>query len=84
MRTEKFFQRILRVNGQICVDATNNQTREWFLQALHFLTNEQKEIVEEVNLITPESIHLNSFMFEPLIDITDWSLKELYRKVFTL
>lgn len=84
LRTEKFLQQILIANGQTCVDATSNQTREWFLQALQFLTNEQKEIVEEVNLITPESIHLNSFMFEPLIDISDWSLKELYRKVSAL
>lgn len=84
LRTEKFLQQILIANGQNCVDAASNQTREWFLQALPFLTNEQKEIVEEVNLITPESIHLNSFMFEPLIDISDWSLKELYRKVSAL
>ena len=84
LKTEKFLQQTLIANGQTCVDATSNQTREWFLQALPFLTDEQKDVVEEVNLITPESIHLNSFMFEPLIDISDWSLKELYRKVSAL
>lgn len=31
-----------------------------------------------VNIITPENIHLNAFMFEPLIDMSDWSLKKLY------
>ena len=78
---EKFMQGILTENGQICVDASSNQTREWYKQAEPFLTPEQKAIIEEVNLITPESIHLNSFMFEPLIDISDWALKELFTKV---
>ncbi len=79
--TEKFMQGIITANGQICVDANSNQTREWYKQAEPFLTPEQKAIVEEVNLITPESIHLNAFMFEPLIDISDWALKELFTKV---
>ena len=82
--TERFLQRVITSNGQVCVDATGNQTREWFTRATPFLTDEQKAIIEEVNLITPESIHLNSFMFEPLIDISDRSLKELYRKVSAL
>ena len=82
--TERFMQGIITANGQICVDANNNQTREWYKQAEPFLTSEQKAIIEEGNLITPESIHLNSFMFEPLIDISDWALKELFTKVTRL
>ena len=82
--TERFMQGIITANGQICVDANNNQTREWYKQAEPFLMSEQKAIIEEVNLITPESIHLNSFMFEPLIDISDWALKELFTKVTRL
>lgn len=81
---EKFLQRTIVSNGQACVDASSNQTREWFNQAGPFLTPDQKAVIEEVNLITPESIHLNSFMFEPLIDISDWALKDLYRKVSNL
>lgn len=77
-------QGIITANGQTCVDANSNQTREWYKQAEPFLTSEQKAIIEEVNLITPESIHLNSFMFEPLIDISDWALKELFTKVTRL
>lgn len=38
-------------------------------------------LIKEVNLITPENIHLNSFMFEPLIDMSVWRLKELYNDV---
>ncbi|MBP3490000.1 MAG: AAA family ATPase [Roseburia sp.] len=79
--SEKFLQRTITANGQTCIDASSNQTREWFIQAVPFLTPAQKAIIEEVNLITPESIHLNSFMFEPLIDISDWALKDLYNKI---
>ncbi|MNO91040.1 hypothetical protein D3C76_825790 [compost metagenome] len=35
-------------------------------------------ILEQVSLMTPENIHLNSFMYEPLIDISMKSLKKLY------
>lgn len=84
LRAEKFLQRVILSNGQTCMDASSNQTREWFAQAAPFLTLDQKIIIEEVNLITPESIHLNSFMFEPLIDISDWALKDLYNRVTRL
>ena len=40
-------------------------------------------LIKEVNLITPENIHLNSFMFEPLIDMSVWRLKKLYQDVKT-
>ncbi len=36
--------------------------------------------VEEVNMMTPELIHLNSFMYEPLIDMSVNHLIRLYRK----
>ena len=35
-------------------------------------------LIKEVNLITPENIHINSFMFEPLIDMSVWRLKKLF------
>lgn len=54
------------------------------LKAKDLLTSAQIEVIDKVNLITPENIHLNAFMFELLIDISDWTLKELYRKVCSL
>lgn len=44
------------------------------------LDNEIK-ILDEVNLITPENIHLNSFMFEPILDLSDFHLKDLYNRI---
>ena len=42
-------------------------------------TNDIQLLIKEVNLITPENIHLNSFMFEPLVDMSVWRLKKLYQ-----
>jgi ABC-type lipoprotein export system ATPase subunit len=41
-------------------------------------------ILEKVNIMTPENIHLNSFMFEPLLDLSDFHLKNLYEEVLSL
>jgi len=34
--------------------------------------------------MTPENIHLNSFMYEPILDMDIVELKNLYEKVKTL
>jgi hypothetical protein len=41
-------------------------------------------ILDRVNLMTAENIHINSFMYEPLMDLTDDHLKTLYNDVKTL
>lgn len=41
-------------------------------------------ILDRVNLMTAENIHVNSFMYEPLMDLTDDHLKTLYNDVKTL
>lgn len=81
---ELFLKRRLLENRQPCTDSESNQTRIWYDLAKGYLSPEERAIIEEVNLITPESIHLNSFMYEPLIDISDWTLKGLYNKVAAL
>ena len=40
--------------------------------------------LEEVSLMTAENIHLNSFMYEPLIDISILQLKNLYGTLLPL
>jgi len=42
---------------------------------------ENIELLEQVNLMTPENIHLNSFMYEPILDMSDESLKSLYNEI---
>ncbi|AMO47774.1 Hypothetical protein AKI40_1358 [Enterobacter sp. FY-07] len=41
-------------------------------------------ILEQVNLMTPENIHLNSFMYEPILDLGIAHLKTLYSTVKSL
>lgn len=40
--------------------------------------DDNKYIIERVNIMTPEAIHINSFMFEPLIDMSIYHLVALY------
>ena len=38
-------------------------------------------ILEQVNLMTPENIHINSFMYEPILDMSNEHLKSLYKDI---
>lgn len=42
------------------------------------------DLLEQVNLMTPENIHINSFMYEPILDLGDKHLKDLYSKIKSL
>ena len=42
---------------------------------------ENTAVLDRVALMTPESIHLNSFMYEPLIDMSDEHLRKLFSDV---
>lgn len=49
----------------------------WLTKAYkQYINDEAMNTLELVAMITPENIHLNSFMFEPILDM---SLKQLYR-----
>jgi len=41
-------------------------------------------VLQKVILMTPESIHLNSFMYEPILDMSDEHLRRLYGDMLTL
>jgi len=40
--------------------------------------------LQRVRLMVPENIHLNSFMYEPILDMSDEHLRRLYRDVVLL
>jgi len=42
------------------------------------------ETIQRVALMTPENIHLNSFMYEPILDMSDEHLRKLYGDVRAL
>lgn len=75
---------ITQINDQAFVDGIeSNQTRELFDKYLELLPH-QTEIInmlDQVNLMTPENIHLNSFMYEPILDMSAHRLYSLYNEV---
>jgi len=63
---------------------TGNQTGELFkLFVEKFPQSDKIEILERVNLMTPENIHFNSFMYEPILDLSEKHLIDLYTDVKT-
>ncbi|GAA6921753.1 hypothetical protein AOH277_05680 [Helicobacter pylori] len=52
-----------------------NQTRELYDAIKKGLSDDEKRITQKVLMITSENIHINSFMFEPILDT---SLDHLY------
>lgn len=67
------------------LDSTLNQTWILFKKYEEEFNNEKNyiDILKKVNLITPENIHVNSFMYEPILDMGDDELRNLYRIVKT-
>lgn len=68
----------------IHLQSSGNQTRELFNAYKQFGSQEKIKILEEVNIMTPENIHLNSFMYEPILDMDINELLNLYQKVKVL
>lgn len=66
---------------------TKNQTWNLFKRfKLEFSETaiDEISILDKVNLITPENIHLNSFMFEPILDLSIDHLVDLYTEIKSL
>ncbi|UOG58796.1 hypothetical protein [Leptospira noguchii] len=65
---------------------TSNQANELLEKYKEKFSSEYDiiQILEQVNLMTPENIHLNSFMYEPILDMSNHHLKTLYKNVLGL
>lgn len=63
-----------------------NQTFKLFAKFKKLFSGDTSaiEVLQRVILMTPESIHLNSFMYEPILDMSDEHLKRLYQAVVAL
>lgn len=68
---------------QIAKDVEKDFTRELYKLYCNLpdCDNDCRFILENVNLITPEHLHINAFMYEPLIDLSQEELSELYERV---
>jgi hypothetical protein len=75
---------IQKINDNVFWAAiTSNQTIELIKEFKSKFPAEKEAIklFEQVNLMTPENIHLNSFMYEPILDLSAQHLKKLYGKL---
>lgn len=82
---EKFM--VSKINDPAFVAGiTSNQTNELYkrYRQLPAMESAANEVLRQVMLMTPESIHLNSFMYEPILDMADDHLKRLYGKIKAL
>ena len=78
---------IARINDAPFVEEIGtNQTLELLKEYKKRQVGSAEEIglLEQVNLMTPENIHLNSFMFEPILDMGSEHLRNLYKAVSAL
>ena len=47
----------------------------------NLLSDKEKKLFDQVVLMTPENIHLNAFMYEPIIDTSVYHLMDLYEEL---
>jgi hypothetical protein len=64
----------------------SNQTARLLRRFLELHPTERQalSVLQRVALMTPENIHLNSFMYEPILDMSDNHLRTLYGEVKAL
>ncbi|MFW1754729.1 hypothetical protein [Acinetobacter wanghuae] len=70
---------------EIVESITKNQTQKLYQKCKEIGLNESiLKLLNRVNLITPEHLHVNSFMFEPLVDMSMNNLVNLYNDLCQL
>jgi len=82
LKTEEFIIRDINDSEKVN-KIEKDQTTELFnmYKEKHTDGDGKLKLIEQVNLMTPENIHLNSFMYEPILDMSDQHLKRLYDNV---
>ena len=79
---EAFMEGIFLEHGVPIVGGVNRFGKLFDTFRSHnFGTESERTTLNRVSLMTPEQIHLNSFMYEPLVDMSIQSLKRLYENV---
>lgn len=81
LKTEQYLKQQLLASGltEADLNVTSIQTAAWTKMLKARCPNDpKKDVIEQVNMMTPEIIHLNSFMYEPLIDLSVFHLMSLY------
>jgi len=85
LKSEQYLVREINDNA-FWNSITKNQTYELIKRFKNDFPAKTNEILllEQINLMTPENIHLNSFMYEPILDMANDHLKKLYNDTKTI
>lgn len=82
LKAEEFM--ISKINDEKFTSNINGPQTGKLLKKFKQLFNEDRDTIkklEQVSIMTPENIHMNSFMYEPLLDMSDIHLKKLYKDI---
>jgi len=82
LKAEDFM--ILKINDdQFWHGITSNQTIKLIgkFKEKFSLEKEAIHLLNQVNLMTPDNIHLNQFMYEPILDLSAQHLKRLFTRI---
>lgn len=84
LRAEQYM--LGRINDQsLLAGITGNQTTDLLRRFRQdFPGDAAIRTIDRVVLMTPENIHLNSFMYEPILDMSDEHLRKVYGEVKAL
>jgi hypothetical protein len=85
LRVEEFLKGKLESGGYFSY-SNRDQTRDLSRSYKEHFPEDNRilQVLERVNLMTPENIHVNAFMYEPLIDMSVNHLIDLYKDVKSL
>ncbi|HSW92007.1 MAG TPA: hypothetical protein VLG09_05155 [Candidatus Saccharimonadales bacterium] len=85
IKAERFMRDIYAQGGVTLGDESGEQTGRWYEKFRNdYPANASINTLKRVNITTPETIHINSFMFEPIVDMSIDELKELYNDISNL
>ncbi|HCC36588.1 MAG TPA: hypothetical protein DEQ14_02675, partial [Treponema sp.] len=82
LKAEKFL--IAKIDDKVFVDGITADQTYKLVEKFKQLFSYEKEVIklmDKVNLMTPENIHINSFMYEPILDMSNDHLKKLYTEI---
>jgi len=78
---------VKKINDATFVSSIDSNQTPRLLERFKQLFNDEvgaSETIQRVILMTPENIHVNSFMYEPILDMSDEHLRKLYKDVLAL
>lgn len=84
--TDKFMWKIyIKINGvNPSVTGELNQSKLLFNEIKNDLNKFELETIQMALIVSPSFIHVNSFMFEPLVDVGTEKLKDVAKKIYNL